>query len=84
MPALVIFGLRLLQLAVYVEGAVIVVLLLVAVWLYCEAERLFGLYELARDACDDARATLKAIGRMSEIGRLTAERLDRAEGRWWS
>ncbi len=83
MPALIIFGLRLLQLAVYVEAVVIVLLLVLSAWLYSEAVRLFDLNEEARDVCADVRRTLRALERMKQIRRDTAERMARAEERSW-
>jgi hypothetical protein len=81
MPALVIFGLRLLHLAVYAEAVVIVILLLVVAWLYVEVTYYFDLYQEARGACAEARRTLEAVGNMSQIRRDTAERMARADQR---
>lgn len=75
MLALVIFGLRLLRFAVYAEAAVIVVLGLLCIWLFARAVYLVGQYDQALAERDEARATLKAIGRMSEIRVETVARM---------
>jgi len=75
MPALVVFGLRLLRLAVYVETAVIVVLVVLCAWLFIRLVYVLGRYEQAQDACDEARATLKAVRRMGEIRAETSARM---------
>lgn len=75
MPALVIFGLRLLRLAVYVEAAVIVALGLLCLWLFVRLAYVYGRYEHVRDERDAARATLNAIRRMGEVSAETVARL---------
>jgi hypothetical protein len=81
MLALIIFGLRLLRLAVYAEAAVILVLLVAAVLLYAEAGRLYDGCELARAERDQARYTLGAIRHMSDIRHDTVRRMARADER---
>jgi hypothetical protein len=82
MPAL-IFGLGLLHLIVYAEAAVIVVLAVIAVWLYIEAVRLFDLNEEARGTCAEVHRTLQAIQHMKKLRRETAERMARADEQSW-
>jgi hypothetical protein len=84
MPALIIFGLGLLRLAVYAEAVVIVILLLIVAWLYVEVTHYFDLYREARGACAGARRALEAVGNQSQIRRDTAERMARADQRSWS
>jgi hypothetical protein len=83
MPALIIFGLRLLRWAVYVEAAVIVLLLIAGVWVCANANRWYELCQAARAERDDARAMLDALRRMSEIRRRAADRMARAGKRSW-
>jgi hypothetical protein len=75
MSALVIFGLRLLRLAVYVEAAVIVALLVVACWMCVEIDRWYELGQSVRAERDEARSTLDALRRMSEIRSEAALRM---------
>jgi len=84
MPALLIFGLSLLHLAVYAEAVVIVILLLIVAWLYVEVTHYFDLYREARGACAEARRALEVVGNMSQIRRDTAERMACAGQRRWS
>jgi len=75
MEALVFFGLGALELAACAEGAVVVLLLVVAGVCFRSAVYWSGRYEEARDARDEARATLATVRRMSEIRVETVTRM---------
>jgi len=75
MPALILFGLRLLRFAVYAEAVVIAALGLLCLWLFARLVYVLGRYEHVRDERDAARDALKAIRRMGEISGETIARL---------
>ena len=75
MPALVFLGLGVLELAACAEGALIVLLLVIAGLCFWNAVYWADRYEEARDAREEARATLATLRRMSEIRVETVTRM---------
>jgi hypothetical protein len=77
MFASAIFGMDWPLLAAGIESVVVLVLLCLLAWLWGEFEECAWKYEQAREERDEARRTLQAIYRMSEIRRETIARMRR-------
>lgn len=75
MLSVLIPSVSVLNLVVYTEAAIIVVLLLLALWLLAQSVCWMEKYERARRERDEAKANLATIRRMSEIRVETVTRL---------